>query len=1667
MARPTTPEQTAKETRETVKDINEKKRELYRQLLRAGLSAEEAQAEVDAIYAPALTTGYGTLAEKEGILPVAPPQQLPPEKVGEPTVWTSMLPQQVYTETVRQMQEPPPKLLKAFDEVVEETGKTKAEVQAELSLLAEGMPNLKEQLGRGPEDPLYQALSRQVNIGEVPYLTPLQMKYVSKIAKSDFDKEYQNQLEQVKEQAHNYVAVEFENGKKVKVPKEVYDYLNETVLPPSIYRGDADKKIMEGSESFFTELKETSERNAEAIATVRAYKAIKEKGQTAGDEWWLDEKKREMVLADPEAYTKGLNIAGLPRTTGGILFSKTTPFGGTRESTASWALRAITAPENLVAGAVVEAGVQLLPEEAQKKRAEQRAEKTPLYKDTAILANIAEGKGATVEAMEIADAMGIENPVARTVIGATGLGFDVLNPTMGLAAAAAGATKAGAGIYRGTKAIYGAADAGQALKATVAAGTAEFLDDFNGISLLAKSSSKKVRDFSKTAMHGDVRLHLASDLANGLEAKAIVDKAADLDSALQQIAERGLQNTTYVRQLKKEAEATDFITARKALDEQLSSIPTLKTSVREMKDTLRYIDEATVGKPVRKGKMLNAELLQGVLPKGTKLTPAAAELAKKKIRTFYARQAVIEATPNINSLEGVVALTRNTFAHKSVKDKILAESTRTEAGQVLNDVSRGKQTTGMKPSIEVDTPFGAVVVPSRREEYFLVPEEKKERLIETINNSNITPTRKAQIIETVNDGKLFFSDYTNLLSSNVDQTAKGLQEGIVTADEAGLLPAAQQERLLEAQETVQRRAPTGVFGDVVGIVKDVYSSVATKLLKKQNTVSAPRAVREANIHQRRLVKEIQQECSALDQSLRREIYAITGQEDVLATYTDNLEEITREDAMGLAIVGTMQEGTARGAQLEALHDALAWSFRRIFYAAGDVEMLGDRVLGLQKMYDNNILSPAGVRALDESITELSEKMIQNPREFWGLYDEWVSTWDDALRTNSIDGVVPFDPMKIADARSAMAKLDSVKSNIGIGMYYFSERGRIINTKLANIVEQEMLPTAVQDILPGVQITQDQFTELTKYALRLGYNNSQDSVRIFDALMNSIENEDAARAAMTYADMVKRNRGLGDNLPMGVTDVRMFIDDVFGVGNENFGRLVFGEEFWNSINSQIKEGKLSQLTEALDKVVRTEANTARGWLAVKKYSRILNNIRYTCLLTMRPRFHFVNMLTATAIMYTTIGKGVSPGSYADALKVVSSGSSKGLAGFSEKVSSLVDFSKEIAVRDPAGRVYTYGQIYETLRTSGIRTEYSWLTSAVDDGSLVAFLKKNNGRKQGFGQNMLDGIARVSDGLGEIVMAEDLVFRAGAMIDALKEGRSIEEAVALARRSLFDYNDMTAAEKAASAYFFIFYNFVRQNTTAFIRSMFHTPTMKRYLNLLKFDRGVEALTAEMNDKKAFPHRVFFPDYTLSRQILSVQEGQEKDYYNMGPPIPGIDAMLMALDIAQLKIPELVTKQLHPDIKLLLQLQEKFGVTRVPSEYISLLSIGYSGDPEKIAGLLEKVVGGQVLYKPASSEKGGVGGYIYPLDDKQQKSWKAFARYAIEYPGLGTMSRDWIKMFAPEGTSQEQLTMEGRALTALGIYTPMRILKPEIQELKTIEARKAELGKKSSAAKKTKER
>ena len=557
--------------------------------------------------------------------------------------------------------------------------------------------------------------------------------------------------------------------------------------------------------------------------------------------------------------------------------------------------------------------------------------------------------------------------------------------------------------------------------------------------------------------------------------------------------------------------------------------------------------------------------------------------------------------------------------------------------------------------------------------------------------------------------------------------------------------------------------------------------------------------------------------------------------------------------------------------------------------------------------------------------------------------------------------------------------------------------------------------------------------------------------------------DMAYKANEYATLILRNNDVLDRPLFTLDNTHALLDDMFRKDPE-YGKMIFGLEEFKAFEADFKRYGVSR-TEATIRQFLNESKVAKGVKSisktpmnfVKKFLGYLQQMFYVGVLASATRSHGVNVSTGNIITYQTTGRGIKSW---DTMKAAGStvlhGSSKqDPRGF------------EVAVTTPTGQQYTYRDIYQAITKSGVRSSANFVDNVLAEGKLITFLEANNHRYSGFNQRMLTKLentaVQLADAASGLLVKEDMIFRSGAMIDALKEGMAFNEAVDLARRSLFDYNDLTAVEKAISTYAFVFYNFSRQSFVDMAIGMQNPDTLMRYLNIIKLSRNTEQLGRALNDGKAFPHKVFFPGYTSVRSIVDYEktpEEKEYDFFTMTPGLPPVETMALVLDVFNMygsyqeesPVMRVTERFLDPKIKFALKLDTKYKRKQFPSEYVNILKF-MSNDQADLIAYMEFIVGGKIQPRLAKEEDYATQGvgvddyFIYDLDKKQFERMRKF-EFMMTQSGLNRPAKDYSKLFMPEGTTLQSASTLGRVGYGLGLTTPGRMKKPEIQQAERLE-------------------
>lgn len=305
-------------------------------------------------------------------------------------------------------------------------------------------------------------------------------------------------------------------------------------------------------------------------------------------------------------------------------------------------------------------------------------------------------------------------------------------------------------------------------------------------------------------------------------------------------------------------------------------------------------------------------------------------------------------------------------------------------------------------------------------------------------------------------------------------------------------------------------------------------------------------------------------------------------------------------------------------------------------------------------------------------------------------------------------------------------------------------------------------------------------------------------------------------------------------------------------------------------------------------------------------QILPNLRYLG----------TNYLTAPAIVYSTLG-----GKYAAAaakastlldfdtnsvMKILLGTDSPAIlapASLSNIIKKGGTEAPRIMVTAPSGKVYTNYDIASLISNNSIMRSQasaeltkkvvedivSWSgvnISKVTDPTVTNL--NNMGRSQyteAFKKSYLQTGGREMNAFQELGQMTDTMFRTSVLKKALAEGLTEDQALTLARESLFDYGNLTKVEKEYISKIFWFWNFRRNSYRNVVKSFLTNPTRLKntYLAngyLEEMDRDNNIATKEYAEARPFIHLV--------------DDKENKQRFGLyGPGIPQLQATADMLD------------------------------------------------------------------------------------------------------------------------------------------------------------------------------
>lgn len=533
----------------------------------------------------------------------------------------------------------------------------------------------------------------------------------------------------------------------------------------------------------------------------------------------------------------------------------------------------------------------------------------------------------------------------------------------------------------------------------------------------------------------------------------------------------------------------------------------------------------------------------------------------------------------------------------------------------------------------------------------------------------------------------------------------------------------------------------------------------------------------------------------------------------------------------------------------------------------------------------------------------------------------------------------------------------------------------------------------------------------------------DSNRVeFRALLKSTEDmakevDDIDILADKYLKAIEDMYGIGDTAVEGSSDALRL-----ALGPAQAERL---SAMTNSVGYRNLENAIKRDLYVANspKAVRAAYN-AGLWLA-----KVVKDIFYTSILGVRTRFPGQNIASAPFIQKSTIGR-----TYAENSVLAAATQQAGPSRNPFTNNTWMD----TAYVDPAGRHYTHGEIYDAVIAGGgtkSATGFEISDSVLADASKIV--------KPRYRGKVRNAWGKTQDWLQQGNEAADSFFRLNVAHGALKEGRSMTEAVALARESMFDYRNMSAIERNWVQKFTVFYPFFRQNMAALANNIMSPKGWQRIYFGIKSERGMEQIAeayggVPMSD-------VFMKAYVDDRPVVGVEQRGQKRMASMLPGIPMNMAIRNVNSIVTTPV-EFATGFAHPWIAAAMDNAKiKTTTSKLQPHHVIMLS---PGSPQWQT--MEYLIG-PVRGTPGTPEEGAVNGLVYNLTPSQEAWYKNYVRYAEQPMGYGTALADAAATYGELAGYEKPGVESGlqKFMFVTGLYTPALMKSPEAVEAESIKS------------------
>jgi hypothetical protein len=1066
---------------------------------------------------------------------------------------------------------------------------------------------------------------------------------------------------------------------------------------------------------------------------------------------------------------------------------------------------------------------------------------------------------------------------------------------------------------------------------------------------------------------------------------------------------------------------------------------------------------------------------------------------------------VVENSKDIKDAGNLVQVTPNVWASKKDITKILSLVADTEIGKLAADIRTGLA----NKTIEIRTGVTSRGI----NQYYVLPEEVAKRIdaiqSQFKDTGRASRSRLARIKDTTSY-EISTRDFRNLINAQIDSLAEGSRLALPARD-VKRLGASRQIDLLEPLENRSLAQSTVKDWIRLDIPKEANISVAQRQAfnRARNETNSMDIKLRKDITRLRNDSNLRIRLSAPDDirlpnvklSLEDAIgYLTVGRyfdDDALKALAEGLPESSLERSK--KIQGIVDSKLKDISKAQDLADTLQWSANRYATSKKVTESLTDALIGTKVDFSGSYLNSLGKEKLDSLALDYAQRMRNKPSEYKKLWEEFHTEWRRLLTQDS--------SLLVADIRPGnlvwLSKEGTIPSELYVAGYYKQESKRIIRKAIdetlsddlgagSSLLPKKKVVDDINDIVENsgdadnisaklldneiwakfvkshaaklitnssdVVITTEEMLKELSDLLRLTDPTGESSslLRLYDSnpVFARQVSDLLAEADDTARTIVQRN-----NFQIGTTNVEdevRRINELFdasaGSEDDKLLQAFFGQDAYKEVKNLVTANKMDHIDKWFTeqaKIAEAGYPPAKLYEGASRFMRKIQELRYTYLLGMRPRFHGVNIMTAPLIAYSTIGQnplktiGLASKDL-DALTSINILKSQALGADSPAWN-------KIAITDKAGRTYTNGEIWESVISGGgVRSAASFsISEAMIDNTLRMLPREKipmpDSLKEGLKQMATRPVGAINTGSQAVATSTanfanymDNYFRLNTAVAALREGRSLEEATTLARRALFDYADMTETERWISSRMTMFYAFKRQNFKQLLVNMASPKGWSRITTILKTEKGLEKL---FGDEPENP--IYLQDYTNFRTKFKIKPGVRKDSIFLGPSVPTNEAILSLANLLSGKFPDEMIGTLQPELLMVFDV-EKYPQTtnKLQPQHAILFQV--------MPSVFEAVLG-PIVAVPGTLEEGAVDGKLYPLTGEQEATYTQLLKFG-NFLGTSTGVKDYAKIIG----NIDELPVGEHAGQFIGFYTVSKQEQSTNAEIRQTQKRIEEINK-----------